>query len=120
MTAPFVDDEEAAEANLSFFGNGLAYGLVDRDYRELIVEVRHFPLAPGDSALVVMVTVGPSALPRVVTTARIRVAAVPDSFWPTSWRSGDTTFIVRPTYPRDVEMLRKALRQSPAVAAYLR
>jgi len=112
----------ADEANRSFFGNGLAYGLMDRAYRELIVEGRHFPLTPGDSALVVMVTVGPNAnaLPRLVTAARIRVAALPDAFWPKSWRSGDTTFLVRPTYPRDVEMLRKALLESPAVAAYLR
>jgi hypothetical protein len=110
----------ASEANLSFFGTGLAYGLVARDYREVIVEGRRFPLGAGDSALVVMVTIPANGVARVVTSARIRAAAVPDAFWPRSWQSGDTTFMVHPRYPRDADLLRTALLESPAVAAYLR
>src|SRR5262249_26109316 len=99
----------ASEAHLSLFGSGQAYGLLADDYRDVIIEGQHFPLKASDSALVVMVTLPPNDRPRGVTTARIQVTSLPEAFWTRSWMSGDTTFFVRPSYPRDAAMLRQAL-----------
>jgi hypothetical protein len=98
----------------------LAYGLLSDNYRQLTVEARMFDIVRTDSALVVMVTVPGFGLVRMVTTARIAADAVPEAFWPKTWQSGDTTFFVHPRYPRDVEMLRRALGTSPVVRDFFR
>jgi len=109
----------AEAADLSFFGNGKAYGLIDREYRRLTVEGKEFPLAASDSALVVLVSIPSGQRPRVVTTAHIS-ATLPAEFWPKSWQHGDTTFSVRPRFDRLNTMLVDALRRSPTIADYLR
>ena len=111
---------EAEDRNLSFFGSGFAYGLLSEDRRQLTVEGNTFAIDRTDSALVVMVAVPDFGLPRMVTSARISADAVPDDFWAKIWQSGDTTFIVRPRYPRDVELLRRALETSSAIRDFLR
>jgi hypothetical protein len=111
---------DAEDRHLSFFGSGYAYGLISDDHRQLTVEGHTFDIARTDSALVVMVTVPALGLARMVTTARLSPDAVPEGYWPKMWQSGDTSFYVRPRYPRDVAMLRQALATSPAVRDYLR
>ncbi len=110
----------AAEgAGQSFFGSGLWYGLLERDNRAVVVEGTRVALVAGDSARIIMVTVTPNNLPRIVTTAWI-AAELPSDFWIKQWRSGDTTFFVHPDFHRQQAMLRAALAQSSAVAAFLR
>jgi len=111
---------DAEDRNLSFFGSGYAYGLLSADRRELTIEARTFDIVRSDSALVIMVTVPPLGLARMVATARIAADAVPEAFWTKTWQSGDTTFFVHPSYPRDVDMLRQALGTSVSVHDFLR
>jgi len=111
---------DAEDRGWSFFGSGYAYGLRSEDRRQLSVEGHTFEIGRTDSALVVMVSIAAFGLPRVVTTARIAADVVPDAFWPRTWRSGDTTFFVNPQYPRDMEMLRQALKTSTVVRDFLR
>jgi hypothetical protein len=111
---------DAEDRGWSFFGSGYAYGLHSEDRRQLSVEGRTFEIVRTDSALVVMVSIAAFGLPRAVTTARIAADAVPEAFWPRTWSSGDTTFFVHPRYPRDVEMLRRALVTSTVVHDFLR
>jgi hypothetical protein len=109
----------AAATGQSFFGTGLAYGLLERGQRAVTVEGSRFALAPGDSALVIMVDVSANSLPRVVTTASIS-AELPSDFWPKQRQSGDTTLSIQPDFHRQQVMLRDALVRSAAVAAFLR
>jgi hypothetical protein len=109
----------ADESHQSIGGSGLWYVLVDDDHSAVTVEGKRFPLAPGDSALVVMVTVPPNGPLRAVTTAKIGAADVPDEFWIKQWHSGDTSFTVFPDFRKQQSMLRAALTRSPAVAAFL-
>ena len=109
----------AEEMGQSFFGSGLAYGLLDRDYRAVTIEGRRFALAAGDSALVIMVNVASDSVPRGVTTASIS-SELPSEFWTKHWQSGDTTFFVQPDFRRQQTILRAALVRSPAVGAFVR
>lgn len=109
----------AERVSMSFSASGNVHGVVDRNYSRLTIEGREFALAPSDSALVVMVAVPSRGRARVVSTARMS-ATLPPEYWPKSWRHGDTTFMVRPQFARMHDMLLGALRQSPAVAAFLR
>ena len=109
----------AEEAGQSFFGSGLWYGLVDEDKRAVTVEGKRFPLSPGDSSLVIMVTVTPNDLPQIVSSASIS-SQLPSDFWVKQWQSGDTTFFVHANFQRQQAMLRASLTQSPIVAEFLR
>jgi hypothetical protein len=108
----------AEENRQSFFGSGLAYGLVDQDQRAITIEGTRFALSPGDSALVIMVNVGPDNLPRSVASVAI-ASTLPVDFWTKSWQSGDTTFFVN-NFRRQQAILRDVLEGSPTVAAFLR
>jgi hypothetical protein len=109
----------AEETGRSFFGSGLWYGLLDQDQHPVTIEGERIPLIPSDSARVIMVTVTPDNLPRIVTTAWLP-APLPGEFWPKIWHAGDTTFFVQPNVRRQQGLLRDALTRSPTVAEFLR
>jgi len=111
-----VEHLRANEAGQSFFGTGMAYGLLDRRTRAVIVEGQRFSLDRTDSALVIMVAIPTGDRRRGVTIARIAAAAVPADSWPRASPSGD----VRLPSTRDVQLLRNALAQVPAIDAFLR
>jgi hypothetical protein len=108
----------AQDEGRSFFGSGRAYGIWSAHRDTVFVEGKAIRLQQSDSAVVVMVAVAANGT-RTVHTAKMRSSLVPENFWGRTWSSGDTTFIVRVRYPKDVELLRGALLQVPAVAAYL-
>jgi arylamine N-acetyltransferase len=109
----------AEETGQSFFGSGLWYGLLDQDQKAVTIEGTRIPLIRTDSARIIMVTVTPDNLPRIVTTTWLP-ARLPNEFWPKIWHSGDTTFFVQPGFPHQQVMLREALARSPTVAEFLR
>jgi hypothetical protein len=101
------------EAGQSFFGMGMAYGILDPHAAAVTVEGQRFPLNRTDSALVIMVAIPAGDKPRAVTTARIAVGAVPDDFWPRASPSGGVRF-------GSTELLRHALTRVPAIGVFLR
>jgi hypothetical protein len=108
-----LENLRARQAGRSFFGIGMAYGILDPHVAAVTVEGQRFPLDRTDSALVIMVAIPASDKPRAVTTARIAVGAVPDDFWPGTAPTGDVLF-------GSSELLRNALTRVPAIGAFLR
>lgn len=109
-----VEDLRAKQAGKSFFGTGIAFGVLDRRAGAVFVEGQRFSLDRSDSALVIMVAIPPAGKPRGVTTARIAAGAIPEGFWPRVSPSGDVQL------QRDVQSLHSALAQVPAIGAFLR
>ncbi len=108
-----LENLRARQAGRSFFGTGMAYGILDPHAAAVTVEGQRFPLDRTDSALVIMVAIPASDRPRAVTTARIAVGAVPEDFWPETSPSGDVRF-------GSSELLRNALTRVPAIGVFLR
>jgi hypothetical protein len=108
-----LENLRAREAGRSFFGMGMAYGILDRHAAAVTVEGQRFSLDRTDSALVIMVAIPASDQPRAITTARIATGAFPEDLWPKASPSGDVHF-------PSPQLLRNVLAQVPAIGVFLR
>ena len=112
-----LENLRAREAGQSFFGMGMAYGILDRHAAAVTVEGQRFPLDRTDSALVIMVAIPASDRPRAVTTARIAVGAFPEDLWPKTSPSGDVCFRILGTAAQCARASARDRRLSPMTGA---